>query len=253
VTAAGQVTVAVPDSGTNGLAIDGTGALLGGDHKNGAITRFSLPGFTPSPVVTGYQNLRFDSPNDLALASDGTLYFTDPDYQAPLTRPQTATRVYRLPPGATEPVVIDEMRRQPNGVTLSPTGDVLYVTTQEGVYKYPVSAGGVVGAGTRFSQSPSEGDGMAIDCAGNLYVASMGMIVVLSPTGTQLGQIAVPGVQSVSNAAFGGSDRKTLYITALGGSGMSGGGMGGRGGGGSGSGMTAGLFKVTMNIPGAPY
>jgi len=81
------------------------------------------------------------------------------------------------------------------------------------------------------------------------------MIVVLSPTGTQLGQINVSGVQSVTNAAFGGTDRKTLYITALGGgSAMGGGGAGGRGGGGlGGTGATAGLFKVTLNVPGYPY
>jgi len=60
--------------------------------------------------------------------------------------------------------------------------------------------------------------------------------VVLDPSGAQLGQIMVPGVQSVTNAAFGGSDRKTLYITALGGMGSS-----------------AGLFKASSNVPGYPY
>jgi gluconolactonase len=254
VTAAGQVSVAVPDAGTNGLAVDSLGNLLGCDHKNGAITRFMLPGFTPSPVLTGYQNMRFDSPNDLVLGPDGTLYFSDPDYQAARMRPQTATRLYRLPSGATEAVVVDEMRRQPNGVSLSPKGDVLYLSSQDGVYQYPIS-GGTVGAGTRLTQSPASGDGMAVDCGGNLYVTSGNAVVVLSPAGTQLGQITVSGVQSVTNAAFGGSDRKTLYITALGSTAsMGGGGTGGRGGGGPGGpSMMAGLFKVTMNLPGYPY
>lgn len=256
VTAAGQVTVAVADAGSNGLAVDGTGALLAADHKNGAITRFALPNFTPSPVVTGYQNMRFDSPNDLVLGADGTLYFSDPDWQAPKMRPQTATRLYRLAPGAKDPVVIDEMRRQPNGVALSPKGDALYLTSMDGVYKYPVNGDGTVGAGSRLSQAPAEGDGMAMDCAGNLYIASGTMLVVLSPTGAQLGQINVAGVQSVTNAAFGGSDRKTLYITALGSTAsMGGAGTGGRGGGnpGGGGSMMPGLFKVTMNVPGYPY
>jgi gluconolactonase len=198
--------------------------------------------------------MRFNSPNDLVLAPDGTLYFSDPDYQAARMRPQTATRLYRLPPGATEAIVVDEMRRQPNGVSLSPKGDVLYASSQDGVYQYPIS-GGTVGAGTRLSQSPASGDGMAVDCGGNLYVTSGTTVVVLSPTGMQLGQISVPGVQSVTNVAFGGSDRKTLYITALGAltsSGMGGpGGFGGSGGGNSNA--MPGLFKVTMNVPGYPY
>jgi len=236
VTPAGAVTIAATDVGTNGMALDGAGGLLACDHKNGAITRFTLPGLMPSIVIAGYMNARFDSPNDLAVAPDGNIYFSDPDYQASQMRPQTATRLYRLAPGTTEPTVIDDKRREPNGVTLSPKGDFLYVTGSDGVYRYPVSAGGAVGAGTKFSQMVSSGDGVAMDCAGDLYVASGQALVVLDPSGAQLGQIMVPGVQSVTNAAFGGSDRKTLYITALGGMGSS-----------------AGLFKVSSNVPGYPY
>ncbi|HEY8926232.1 MAG TPA: SMP-30/gluconolactonase/LRE family protein, partial [Polyangia bacterium] len=235
VTPAGDVTIAATDTGTNGLALDGAGGLLACDHKNGALTRFTLPDLMPSAVVSGYMNARFDSPNDLVVAPDGNVYFSDPDYQAPQMRPQTATRFYRLAPGATEPTVIDEGRRQPNGVTLSPRGDYLYLNSQDGIYRYPISAGGAVGAGAKFSQAVASGDGVAIDCAGNLYIASGQAIVVLDPSGAQLGQIMVSGVQSVTNAAFGGSDRKTLYITALG------------------MGSSAGLFKVSLNVPGYPY
>ena len=62
---------------------------------------------------------RFNSPNDLTVRSDGTIYFTDPDFQAPSPRPQAMTRVYRLPPGATEPIVVDATLSNPNGITLS--------------------------------------------------------------------------------------------------------------------------------------
>lgn len=254
VTAADQVTIALADTGSNGLALDASGALLAGDHKNGTVTRFALPGFAATTLVQGYMGMRFDSPNDLVLAPNGNLYFTDPDYQAPRPRPQAATRVYRLAPGATTPTVIDEMRMQPNGITLSPRGDTLYLNTQNGIYSYPVDANGAVGAGTRFASSVSSGDGLAIDCAGNLYIASGTAIVVVSPTtGMTLGQINVPGVQSVTNAAFGGADRKTLYITALGAGSAAGSGGGNPGGGGGFSSGTAGLFKVTLNLPGYPY
>jgi sugar lactone lactonase YvrE len=87
---------------------------------------------------------------------------------------------------------------------------------------------------------------MAIDCAGNLYVAvpSSTHLVVVSPSGTSLGTIVVNGVTAVTNAAFGGSDHKTLYITAQGASGASPSGPGG---------SAQGVYKVAMPLPGMPY
>jgi gluconolactonase len=238
VTPAGQVSIEVADSGSNGLAIDGPGSLLAAVHKDGSIKRFALPGGAPTTVAGMFMNARFNSPNDLAVHdASGTIYFTDPDFNAPNTRPQTMVRVYRLAPGGTpEPIpsaASPDQINGPNGVTLSPAGDFLYLAASIG-RRYPVMADGTLGAGTDFPAT-SQGDGMAVDCAGNLYVATSNQptVVVYTPAGTMLGTITVPEVQAATNVAFGGADHKTLYVTGMG--------------------NTKGLFQMTLDIPGRPY
>jgi gluconolactonase len=236
VTPAGVVTVAISPSGSNGLAVDEDGELYGADDKNGAITRFDLSTGVGTPVVTTYMGKRFDAPNDLTIRSDGTIYFSDTDYQAVTPPPQASTGLYRAVPGSTLGLLLDGTLDEPNGVTLSLDEKTLYVTSVPSVYQYPVMSDGSLGPGTVFSQTAG-GDGMGIDCAGNLYVATNNNVVVLSPTGTQIGELTVPAtsVQSLSNVAFGGSDHQTLYITALG------------------TGAQKGLFQVALSIPGMPY
>src|SRR6185312_16894109 len=106
----------------------------------------------------------------------------------------------------------------PNGVTLSADEKTLYVAGTDGVFSYPVLADGSVtpGSGKRLDAFNGGADGMGMDCAGNLYITAQQRIVVLSPEGKEIGSIAVTGAESVTNVAFGGSDRKTLFITSMG-------------------------------------
>ncbi len=232
----GVGTVVAPTAGTNGLAVDAAGRLYGASHKVGGIVRFALPGAAETVVVSSYNGVRFNSPNDLTLRSDGTLYFTDPNWQAASPNPQPRTGVYRVAPGASTAVLVDGNRINPNGITLSPDEKTLYVTAQDGVFKYAVAADGSVGPAEHFGAGVvSSGDGMVVDCAGNLYVTSTDVIVV-SPEGREAGRIRMPsGAGSVTNVAFGGSDRKTLFITAMG------------------YGNARGVYKVDVAIPGYPY
>ena len=233
--AGGEVTIAIGDAGSNGLAVGPGGQLLSANHKYGAITALSLPDGTPTQLVQTFMGARFDSPNDLTVRSDGTVYFTDPDYQAAAVRPQSATRVYRLPPGAATAVVVDDGRPEPNGITLSLDEKTLYVDGSDGLDAYVVNADGSVGARTVFAPSVGASDGMAIDCAGNLYIATNDSLAVVSPSGAPLGTITVPGGLQITNAAFGGDDHQTLYITTLG------------------TGPQMGLFELRMPLPGMPY
>ncbi len=236
VTGAGVVSVAVADSGSNGLATDRDDNLYAAVHETGSIDEFDLTTGMPTLLATGYMGARFDSPNDLTVRSSGDIYFSDPDDQAPATKPQTQTRLYRVAAGTRTVSVIDATLSEPNGVTLSLDESTLYVTSNGGLFRYPVAADGSVGAGTLVTSSVN-GDGMAIDCLGNLYVASINSlnILVLNPAGAQIGMISLPAgaVQSVTNVAFGGADHMTLYITGLG--------------------NNKGLYQVPMNVPGMPY
>jgi len=236
ITDAGAVSVAVADVGSNGLALDPSGMLVGCSHKTGSIARFSLAGGKPVDLVSTYMGARFNSPNDLTFGADGTLYFTDPNYQAPSPAPQAAQLAYRVPPGSATATPVGSGISQPNGITMSPDRKTLYISGSNGVFAHPVMADGSLGAASPFaSDLVRSSDGMGIDCAGNLYTTSNQNVIIVSPQGKEVGRISVAGVTSVSNVAFGGADHKTIYITALG------------------NGTRGGVFKVASQIPGMPF
>jgi gluconolactonase len=228
------VDVFVADSGTNGLALDLDGTVLGCSHKVQGIIRVNpTSGAMTTLLDTDSNGKHFNSPNDLTVRSDGTIYFTDPDYQLGSSRTsETGIKgVYRVTPSR-QVILVDGTFGEPNGVALSPDETVLYVSdfSANAIRRFTVAADGSTSGRQNFATVTSP-DGVAVDCAGNLYWASntsAGAVRVFSPSGTQLGTISVPS--GVSNVAFGGSDRKTLYITA------------GRG-----------LYSLALNVPGFPY
>lgn len=232
ITADDKVSVLLPDSGSNGLATNAAGELFGAIHKDGSISKLSLSGGAAVPLASMFMGIRFDSPNDLTIHKSGTIYFTDPSYQAPMPLPQSATRAYRVPPGGM-PVAIEELN-QPNGISLSKNQDFLYIGGNQ-LKKYPVMADGSLGAGTTFVEG-AQGDGMVVDCGDNLYVApgGAGPVVVYSAAGQAIGSFSV-GLEQTTNLAFGGADHKTLYVS----------GQGGKTG--------KGLYKIPMNVAGFPY
>jgi gluconolactonase len=230
ITADDQVSIAIPENtGSNGLAINAAGELFGALHSDGSVSKLSLTGGAATPVVTMFMGKRFGSPNDLTFHTNGTLYFTDPGWQAPDPNPQAAQSAYIVKPGG-QPEVIDSYSR-PNGITLSKNQDFIYIAGGQ-LKKYPVMADGSVGQGTNFGGGG--GDGMVLDCGDNLYITQNG-VQVYSAANMLLGSIQVQGLGSTTNVAFGGPDHKTLYIT------------------GQGSGAQAGLFKVQMNVAGYPF
>jgi gluconolactonase len=131
--------------------------------------------------------------------------------------------------------VVDSQFNEPNGVTLSPDETVLYVsdTGANKIRKFTVAVDGSTSGKTDFATLTSP-DGGGIDCAGNLYWASNaapGKIVVISPSGTQLGTISLGASDKPTNVAFGGADHKTLYIST----------------------SPRKIYSVALNVPGFPY
>jgi gluconolactonase len=230
--ASGGVTIAAPSAGTNGLALSPDGRLHGGRHADGAIAVFDWDDLTaaPVPVVRTYDGARFNSPNDLVFRSDGTLYFTDPGWQAPTPAPQAAERAYRVAPGgAPEPIPGTPSR--PNGIALSLDERTLFVTGTDGLRRYELSADGSIAAGPFDVPAVSGGlDGLGLDCAGNLYVTGGDRVRVLDRELRFVGELPAPGA---TNVAFGGDDRRTLYVTTLG--------------------SQAGLLSARLGVPGLPY
>ncbi|HEX7451737.1 MAG TPA: SMP-30/gluconolactonase/LRE family protein [Polyangiaceae bacterium] len=229
----GTVSVAVMDSGSNGLAVDAKGMLFAAVHKDGSVSQVALPSGPLTPVVSKYNGMRFTSPNDLAIRSDGTIYFSDPKYQNS-ANPQGAERLYWVTPGPTRTVTaVTGAPGTPNGVTLSADEKTLYVSGS-GLKKFTVNADGSL---TNPTDVPggSGGDGMVLDCSGNLYVATGNNVQIIMAAGGAAKAITVDGGASITNVAFGAMDHKTLYVTAQGNQGQ------------------RGVFSIVLNVPGFPY
>ena len=226
------------DAGTNGLAVNAMGNLVGARHMTGDVAILNLTTKVFTPVAGQYMSARFNSPNDLAMRRDGNIYFSDPNFQAASQNPQPQTRVYRIDPQG-QVSIVDASRNNPNGVTLSLDESTLYVATSGNVFRYAVMNDGTVGTGTQWNGVPGS-DGMVLDCAGNLYLTDGNghRVVVISPAGTMVGAISngIPSQAFPTNVAFGGDDHRRLYITT-------------RGAGADG----AGLYYVDLNLPGMPY
>ncbi|MFO0714528.1 MAG: SMP-30/gluconolactonase/LRE family protein [Sandaracinus sp.] len=215
VLADGSVSIARDDAGTNGLAMGPDGRLYGASHAVGAIVAFDLGdlGAAPETIVGAFEGARFDGPNDLVLRSDGTIYFTDPDYQAPSPRPQRATRVYRRAPDGALESIADDLT-EPNGIALSLDERTLFVGHAGGLARYPLDArGAIAGPRTSIDAIHAGVDGLGRDCAGDLYVTSEDAVIVLGPDLAELARLDAPGA---TNVAFGGADGRTLYVTSLG-------------------------------------
>lgn len=226
----------IADSGTNGLAIDFKGTVLSGSQKVQGIVTVDLSAKSVTTLVnTDASGHHFNSVNDLTVRTDGTIYFTDPDYQLGGRTNETGIKgVYRYSPSKVVSVVDDKFN-QPNGITLSPDESTLYVsdTAANKIRKFAVAADGSTSGKADFASMTSP-DGGAIDCAGNLYWASNsspGKVVVISPSGTQIGTIALGSSDKATNVAFGGTDHKTLYVTT----------------------SPRKLYSAPLNIPGFPY
>jgi gluconolactonase len=204
------------DAGTNGMAVDGNGVVYACSHKVQGIVKLDFAAAKFTTVVDNIQGKKFNSPNDLVLRSDGTIYFTDPDFQKGNRTSETGVMgVYRVSPTGTVSLV-DDTFKEPNGITLSPDETILYVADYNGnaIRSFKVAADGST-SGKKDFVTVTSPDGLAVDCLGNIYVASGGTastIQVFSPAGSKIASLAVGS--SLSNLAFGGSDGKTLYITA---------------------------------------
>ncbi|MBC8151448.1 MAG: SMP-30/gluconolactonase/LRE family protein [Bacteroidetes bacterium] len=212
----GKLAVFMDKTGrSNGLYVDKKGNLIAcADEKN------EMWSITPAGKVTvllaDLQGHRLNGPNDLWIDPKGGIYFTDPyyqrDYWAHKTPDLDGQKVYYLPKGKKEPVLVDGDLKQPNGIVGTPDGKFLYVADIKGgkTYKYQISRdGGLINRQLFVAQGS---DGMTLDNRGNLYLSGRG-VTVYNAAGSKICFIPVPS-RWVGNLCFGGKDRSTLFITA---------------------------------------
>jgi gluconolactonase len=206
----------------NGLAFDPDGALVSCEHQTHRITREGPDGLTV--LVESYGGKRLNAPNDLVIARDGSIVFTDPHYGlsegfgGPAEQEQPVRGVYRLPPGGREPDLLVDDLDGPNGLALTAAEDRLIVADSERGYlrAFEVGEGWRISGGDVLVELPPEGegvpDGLKLDQDGNIFATGPGGIWVCSSSGTILAH--VPFTEIAANLAWGDDDARTLYVTA---------------------------------------
>ncbi len=200
----------MPSGNSNGLAVDGAGVLIAAEHGTRSVTRDGVA------IATTFEGQPLNSPNDVVVADDGTVYFTDPPYGLGNTPSSLGFMgVFRLAPsGALSAEHRGAAAARPNGVGLSPDGATLYVadTADGNLYAFAVGAGGALADRRVLTPTAGGPDGLAVDVAGNVFVTTSAGVEVWSPAGARWGVIPVP--EQPANCAFGDADHRTLYITA---------------------------------------
>lgn len=191
-------------TGTNGLAWGPAGTLIAGRQTNRTLSRLDLHTGTFCSLADTFEDKRFSSPNDVAVRSDGNMYFTDPAWNLGDRVEELPQSLYRIAPSGEISLISNYDNLRPNGVSLSPDETRLYVAIEGAILLFDVDGSGAL-SGERNFVTGINVDGMALDCSGNVY-ASTGHIY--SPEGALLGEF-----WGGTNLAFGGSDRQTLFIT----------------------------------------
>lgn len=205
----------------NGLRFDADGNLLVCQPGARRVLRITKTG-KQEIVVDRYGGGRLNSPNDIWIAPDVGIYFTDPRFGKGGDVEQEGPFVYYLPPGRKEPVAVIKDLEKPNGIVGTADGKKLFVADSKAqkIYAYTIKANGTVG--DRKLAADTKSDGLAVDDQGNLYATGKS-IRVYSPQAELIAEIEMPA--GVSNITFGGEEGRTLFCTSR-----------------------AGIFAIAMNV-----
>lgn len=215
----------------NGMTLDREGRLLvceqGTKTHRARIGRIDLDSNAETTVVDDWFGLTFNSPNDIVVKSDGTVWFTDPSYgylQGFKDQPLVGDFVYRHDPATGETTVVADSFNKPNGLAFSPDESILYINDSAaiqgpGTYyvnlphhirAFDVADGSHLVNDRLFAVvTPGIPDGLKTDCEGRVYSSCTTGVKVYSPQGRLLGEILVPGT---ANFCFGGADNNTLFM-----------------------------------------
>jgi len=224
---AGVREVMRPSNKANGLTYDAELNLIACEHATSSLVRLRPDG-RREVLASHFEGRELNSPNDLCIRSDGSIYFSDPWYgRMPVfgvERPRDLgwQGVFRVPACGGEPqLLVDRYQfSQPNGLCFSPDETRLYVndTEQANVRVFDVNADGSLKNGRIFASGisdmmkPGVPDGMKCDTDGNVWVTAPGGLWVFSPDGRHIGKVSIP--ELAANLHWGGPDWRTLYVCA---------------------------------------
>ncbi len=212
----GLTTFRKPSFNANGNTVDRQGRLVSCEHSGRRVSRLEADG-TLQTLVDRFGDKKFNSPNDAAVKSDGTIWFTDPDYGlGGKPHDYEGCFVFRFDPKAKALTVLAKDFDKPNGICLSPDEKKLYVAdsgTPRHIRVFDVQRDGSVTGGMVFCQiDKGVPDGICCDADGRVWSSAGDGVHIFAADGKLIGKILVP--ESPANLCFGGKDGKTLFITA---------------------------------------
>ncbi len=236
----GTSAIMSPTEHANGLTLDREGRLVVAGWSSRTVWRWEHDGTTVT-LASHYDGKKLNTPNDIVVKSDGSIYFTDSAGGLHLTghqgqdlqRQLEYEGVFRLDPEtSTLTLLVDDMVF-PNGLCFSEDERILYVNDSRRAHirAFEVRADGTLNEGPVFTEfrgtDPGIADGMKVDVEGNVYCTGPGAVYVMDPQGNQLGRIRIP--EQTANFGWGNGDLKTLYFTAR-----------------------TSVYRMKLNIPGVP-
>jgi gluconolactonase len=217
----------VPNGNTNGNTLDREGRVIHCEHYDRRLGRTELGG-TRHGLVDSFNGKRLNSPNDVVVQSDGSIWFTDPPYGiikaeegqlAPQEQP--ACHVFRFDPEQAELTAVSDHVVHPNGLAFSPDESLLYVSDtskaadpqgNHHIVVFDVNGASLENMRVFAVMEPGLADGMRVDEHGNVWSSAEDGIHVIAPDGRDLARIKVPEI--TANCVFGGRTGRTLFITA---------------------------------------
>jgi gluconolactonase len=227
----GQLSTFLQPAGrANGMYFAPGGDLIACADEKTALWSIAPDG-TATVLVDTYDGRALNGPNDVWVRPDGALYFTDPFYPRTwwthTAMPQEGQHVYFLSADRKRLLRVTADLTKPNGIIGTPDGRSLFVSDIKGnkTYRYDIEPDGNLSGKTLVAEQGS--DGMTLDDEGHLYLTGNG-VMVFDPDGRQIDHIPIPDEKWTANVAFGGADRRTLFITA-----------------------STGLYSVRMRVRGA--
>ena len=225
-----------PTGNANGLTLDRQGNLIACEHTTRRVTRVDAQGRVET-LADAFAGKRLNSPNDVVVRSDGTIFFTDPPYglrNGSEGKELAFNGVFRIDPSGTLHVVAEDFDR-PNGLAFAPDEKTLYVddSARFHIRSFDVGPDGTVSGGDVWAElkpQPDERgvpDGMKVDSEGHVFCTGPDGVWVFGDNGRVVGKIHMPEV--TANLAWGDADWQTLYLTG-----------------------STSLYRLRLNVPGLP-
>lgn len=222
----GVSTYRQPSDFANGNTRDRQGRLITCSHGRRAVLRTELDG-TITVLADHYAGKRLNSPNDVVVKSDGTIWFSDPhygikmDYEGGRAEQELPCNLYRLDPGTGDLTVVADDFAGPNGLAFSPDERQLYVADTGAIFDpdarrhirvFDVNEAGLANARIFHTVSPGAADGFRVDEDGNIWTSAADGVHCIAPDGQLLGKILIP--ELVANVTFGDRHKSRLFICA---------------------------------------